>query len=102
LSPDGGTLQIDASGVTRARIDTRTFAVDAAVPHASPASVRSVSLTRRGSRGGLDVPWTLIALFAAALGALSARAGIVRSRRQPTDDRDLDAARIIHVDAEHR
>lgn len=99
LPPGGGTLGVDVDGVTRAVINTHTFAVSAGVHHAAAAPVRPVSPGRRGARGHVDVPWALILLLVAVLGLLGAGARVARSRRHPAYDRDADGAALIYVDA---
>jgi hypothetical protein len=93
LTPGGTTLQVDANGVTQATVNTRTFTVSpgagiSGAVQPAVALVRAVPPARRGARGQGDVPWELIVLSVAALGAVTgAGAGLVKSRRHPDSGR---------------
>jgi hypothetical protein len=80
LSPAGTALQVDTGGLTRAVIDTRTFAVTAGGGHLRTASVRPVAHGRRRTRGQGDASWELIVLSIAALGVVAAGRAVARSR----------------------
>jgi hypothetical protein len=86
LTPGGGTLQVVIDGVTGAQIDTRTFAVTAGAGHKASARIRPVSGERPATPGSDGVPWELIVLGVAALGALAAVLTVpVQRKRSPTD-----------------
>jgi hypothetical protein len=80
LGRGGANLRIDADGVTRAVINTRTFVVTPGVGHAL-APIRSAPLHGgRGTSGAGGWPWELVAVPIAALAALGAAA---RRRAKP-------------------
>lgn len=103
LAPGGGALQISATGMTWASINTRTFKVTAGGGQSAPASTRPRPAPRghQATRGQGGVPWALVVLAIAALGMLAAGVAAARSRRHPTYDRTPDGAIVIHVDARH-
>lgn len=102
LSPGGTTLRVDAGGVTRAVIDTRTFTVSGGGGHSAAAPVRRVANGSRGTRGQGDVPWELIILSIAVLGVVAvAGAGVARSRHHPDDGRGPEGATVTDVDPQH-
>ena len=99
LTPGGLTLKVNAGGVTRAVIDTRTFAVSAGGRHPTVAAVRPVAHRRRVNRGQGDGPWQLIVLSIAALGVLAAiGAGVARSRRHLDSRRATEQPTVIDVE----
>lgn len=96
LSAGGTTLHVDTGGVTRALIDTRTFAVTGGVGHSAAAPIRPVAPAHRGTGGQGDVPWEVIVLAIAALGMVAAAcAGMARSRR---NGRARGGATVTDVD----
>jgi hypothetical protein len=102
LSPGGRALQVNAGGVTRAAIDTRTFTVSGGGGQSAGAPARQVAHGHRGARGQGDVPWEFIVLSIVALGMVTAAgAGVARSRRRPDYDRGPDGAAVIYVNARH-
>jgi hypothetical protein len=72
LTTGGGTLFVGVDGVTGARIDTRTFAVTPGAGHSASMPIRRVSREHAATHGSGSVPWELVALGVAALGALAA------------------------------
>ena len=88
LTLGGGVLQIDIDGVTRASVNTRTFAVSTArtvrtdARQAPPASTRPVHREAPATQGAGGVPWELIAALIAVLGALTAIAALPARRRR--------------------
>jgi hypothetical protein len=102
LGPGGTALQVDTLGVTQAVIDTRTFTVTSSGGHSPAASVRPVAPGRRGTRGQGDVPWELIVLSIAALGAVAAAGGgVARSRRRANYGRGPDQAAVSDIEPQH-
>jgi hypothetical protein len=83
LTSGGRTLQVLVDGSTGASIDTRTFAVTTGAGHAAPAPIRAVSNVRPVRHGSAGLPWELIAVGVAALGALVAAVALpARPRRR--------------------
>ena len=83
LTPGGGTLQVVVDGVTGASIDTHTFAVTTAPGHLPSAPSRPVPSERPVTHAHGGVPWALIALLVAGLGALAAAVTLpARPRRR--------------------
>jgi hypothetical protein len=72
LGPGGGTLQVLVDGVTGAQINTRTFAVTAGVGNPTTPRIKPISRETPAAHDSSDVPWVLIALGLAVLGALVA------------------------------
>jgi hypothetical protein len=101
LLPGGSTLRVDGDLSTRVSVDTRTFRVSASEAESAPAAPASSPPPKRGSTPhSSHVPWQLIVLAIAVLGAVAAGgAGAARSRRQRQFERGPDGAVIIHVDA---
>jgi hypothetical protein len=67
----GGSLRIAADGVTRAVVDTHTFAVSARVARPATTVVRPAPRERVVRRGSGSVPWTLVAVAVVTLGSLA-------------------------------
>lgn len=92
LTPDGTTLQVDVDGGLGARIDTRTFAVTTGAGHAASVPTQRVARERPVAHGSGGVPWELIAVGIAALGALAAAVTLpARHRRTDGDPRSPDS-----------
>jgi hypothetical protein len=97
LGPGGATLQVRAGGLTRATIDTRTFAVSAGGVHSASAAIRPQAPARRDSRGDSDAPVGLLALSIAALIAIAAAAaGAAARKRHPAAPVDAEV-RASHI-----
>lgn len=100
LTPGGRMLQIDIAGVTRASVNTRTFAVRTVSPartvntastagtvrtgagHATAAPTRPVHREASDAGGTGGVPWELIAALIAVLGLLTAIVALPARRRR--------------------
>jgi hypothetical protein len=80
LEAHGTALRVDVAGITRAAVDTRTFAVTPAPAKAASGPVRPARQVD-SSAGG--VPWELVAPAVAVLAAIAALAAIARRRSRP-------------------
>ena len=80
LTGDGRTLEVLVGSIGGAQINTRTFAVTPGLGNTTSPRIKPISRERSATHTSSGLPWVLIALIIAALGALGASLTRRRSR----------------------